>query len=172
MPTRTRRAPSRRGAQPQIPARFTQNYRILAPVRTHHRRATCAEVDCPSIRRAPCETVGCSNYNAGWKTILPAGSPLLEAVRSCGKTFLEKPAEAGLVEFIFPAGQQCFAQHLAPDVGPCQVEHWVSLDRPGIYAVTRPGLRTIRFGERADLWAEHWAEHADKVAKQRERLVT
>lgn len=167
MARRRGRAGIGRGAPARVPDRF-QTYKILAPVRTHHRRATCAEVDCPNWRRARCGPAGCTRFHTGWRTILPAGrADLLHAARTSGRAFVEKPAGGGLVEFVFHPGQQCFeSPHWAADAGPCQVEHWVPLERPALYAVQ--GARTFRFGERGDLWAEHFAEHSRRI----ERLVT
>ena len=150
------------GRQQRIPARYAQTYTMLAPPDTHRRRASCAEVDCPNLSRARCEAVGCARFETGWRTVLPVGSPLLNVARTSGRRFLEKPPEAGLVEFVFAPGQQCFeSPHWAADAGPCQVVHSVSLERPGIFAVR--GMRSRAFGERSGLWAEHWAEHWDHV---------
>jgi hypothetical protein len=153
-----------------VPGRF-QTYRLLAPLASHHRRATCAEVDCPDWHRAGCGQAGCQYWETGWRTTVPAGSVLERDVRRSGRRFLETPEAAGTVSFLFFPHQQCFAApHWAPGAGPCQVEHFVPLDRPGIYRVDS-GASVTRFGERADLWAEHWAEHADRVQRHLERVV-
>jgi hypothetical protein len=154
----------RRSARPRIPARFAQTYTMLAPPATHRRRATCAEVDCPNLSRARCEAVSCPRFDNGWKTVLHARQvDLLHLARTSDRRFLERPPdEGGIIEFVFMPGQQCFeSPHWAADAGPCQVVHTVSLDRPGIYRVR--GGRSLDFGGRSDLWAEHWAGHADRV---------
>lgn len=155
-----------------------QTYQVFAPIRSHWRAATCDEVGCPTVRGARCEEVGCARYETGWRTVLPTTSTdLLTLARGSGRKYIEKPPQAGLIEFVFPAGQQCFDSmvvHRAAG-GPCRERHMVQLDRPGIFVVRR-GQRADkapppsgRFGmtfTRPELWAEHFAEHQQKLADQ------
>mgnify|MGYP001585780886 FL=1 len=149
----------------RIPPQYAQTYKMLAPASSHRRSATCAEVDCPNLSRARCGQAGCPRFEVGWKTLLHVRqADLLHIARTSGRRYLELPPdEGGVVEFVFAPGQQCFeSPHWAADAGPCQVVHSVSLERPGIYVVR--GGRSRNFGDgRSDLWAEHWAEHVDKV---------
>lgn len=159
----------RRETQPRLPARFTQTYTMLAPLDTHRRPATCAEVACPNLSQARCEAAGCARFELGWTTLLHANQTYqLHLARTSGRRFLEKPADdGGVIEFRFASGQQCFeSPHWAADVGPCQVKHTVSLERPARFQMR--GARSIEFS-RPELWAEHWAEHADKVRTERGR---
>lgn len=178
---RTRRPPSRLAARTarDINPRWIQRYEVHAPLRSHWRPATCEEVDCPGVRPARCEEVDCPNYHNGWKTIVPAGSDLVDLARRSGRTFIELPAVAGLVEFRFAAGQQCFAEHDAIG-GPCRQagRHLVQLDKPGLY-VLRQGDR--RFGSgpvrqftgrnAPEDWRDHFSEHQEKVKQARENAL-
>lgn len=148
------------GKRVRIPPRYTQTYKMLAPLNTHWRPATCDEVDCPTVQPANCADVDCGPHLNGWKTVVPAGSDLADLARGSGRQFVEVPVDGGLVEFRFPAGQRCFARHQREGAGPCQQKHVVPLERPGIYVVR--GAQTVRFS-RSELWAEHWAEHADRI---------
>lgn len=168
-----------------MPARYTQRtgngltpnmyqtYQVLAPLHTHWRHAKCSEVDCAGSHPIRCEDAGCGHHENGWRTVLPQNSPLCRDVRASGRTFIELPPDSeGKIHFTFPPGQQCFAGHMS-EGGPCQMKdrHLVSLERPGLYVV-REGDRRDRTGWRQqfkspELWAEHFAEHQDKVRDQR-----
>lgn len=82
-----------------------QLFRMSAPIPTHRRIATCAEVDC-------------SHYMNGWITKVATGSQAALYIRHLsGRKFVEK-AEGGHSTFTFYPGQKCFRSHTA------------SLDRP------------------------------------------
>lgn len=84
---------------PKIPAEKMTSFEISAPVSTHWRRATCAEV-------------GCADFENGWTT---PTAPLLEGerdrLRAMGYRFAEIPGDAGPV-LMFEAGQPCFRASL------------------------------------------------------------
>jgi hypothetical protein len=59
-------------------------------------------------REVSCLEIGCLNYAAGWKTILPADDIAnIELIRRSNMGFREE-REDGLVTFIFSPGQECF----------------------------------------------------------------
>ena len=59
-------------------------------------------------REVSCKEIGCVNYAAGWKTILPVGDIAnIEMIRRSGMGFREE-REDGLVVFVFTPGQECF----------------------------------------------------------------
>ena len=59
-------------------------------------------------REVSCKEIGCVNYAAGWKTILPVDDTAnIEMIRRSGMGFREE-REDGLVTFIFTPGQECF----------------------------------------------------------------
>ena len=64
-----------------------KTYRAVAPVKTHFRPATCAEVDC-------------QNYVNGWKTVVPSSSDHAQYIRSAdfkrSYHYTERAAEGGL----------------------------------------------------------------------------
>lgn len=135
---------------PSLPSQHFKTYEIIAPLSTHYRKATCAEVKCGA-------------YTNGWKTIVPSDSPQAQYIRTMsGRKFVEKRGEsAGLTEFTFYAGQQCFGSD----------QHRVPLEREPIY-VARGGdargnpLRERRVHANASDWQEDFAGHLDKVKKQ------
>jgi len=59
-------------------------------------------------REVSCKEIGCVNYAAGWKTILPADDIAnIEMIRRSNMGFREE-REDGLVVFVFAPGQECF----------------------------------------------------------------
>ena len=59
-------------------------------------------------REVSCLEIGCVNYAAGWKTILPADDIAnIEMIRRSNMGFREE-REDGLVVFVFSPGQECF----------------------------------------------------------------
>ena len=89
------------------PALF-ERFRVVSPLPTHFRRATCAEVDCP-------------HFLKGWITIVPTVSDKADYIRhTSGRRFKEIKQEQGMSEFRFPPGQTCFRrdQHVHPNGTP------------------------------------------------------
>lgn len=140
---------------PQLPSQHFKTYEIIAPLQTHYRQATCAEVQC-----AP--------HVNGWVTRVPVGSSAEQYIRSgsSGRRFTETTdaddMAEGVAEFMFPPGQQCFASD----------KHRVSLEREPLY-VARGGdargnpLRERRVHTRAVDWQEDFAGHLDKVRQSK-----
>lgn len=146
------REPNR--VSPLLPASAMQSYVISAPLATHHRRATCAEVKC-------------SGYSNGWRTPIDETSDLGQQQahyirQQSGRKFAEW-AEAGLTVFEFEAGQQCFREHFAP------------LDRPAIYLVQggdwrgNPRRIPTRRHVRPEDWVEDFATHQQALADKQQK---
>ena len=140
-----------RPIEPAGPVQAYQTYAIDAPRSTHWRAATCEEVDCP-------------HYLNGWKTILPAGSDLVDVIKQSGRRFtVEVDTDAGLMAFIFEAGQPCFQAS----------RHMVRLDREEVF-LTRHGdwrgdLGGRHVYDRPDQWTDDFATHQDRIAAARQR---
>ncbi len=139
--------------QPIGPVEAYKTYAIKAPIPTHWRAASCAEVEC-------------SHYANGWRTIVPATSDHADLIRSgrTGRAFTEKPAGAGLTEFVFPAGQACFRAS----------QHKVPLERPPLYIVRGGDWRGNPTGQhrthqRPEHWVEDFGEHQQGLADRRAR---
>lgn len=120
-------------------------YGLRAPVQTHFRPATCAEI-------------GCSAYLNGWKTILPVGSDLIGVLKNSGRKYVQVPSEeGGLAEFHFEPGQPCFKADT----------HVISLEREPIYLVRRGG-QTQQHRYASD-WVDDSAIYLDKVRDEIEK---
>lgn len=128
------------GRQRPLPPGMMQTYQIAAPVSTHWRRATCAEVNCQAAER-------------GWQMVLDLTTELGQKQaryikHQSGRRYEIADQRDGLVTLIFRGGQECFA------------EHKVRTDRPEIYRV-RPGDRrgnTTGQPARVHTKPEHWIE--------------
>lgn len=146
----------------------TRNYDASAPLATHWRIATCAEVDCRALEQ-------------GWQTSifeddtvppLPPNATEDKHMRRMmslrdlsakqayyirhlsGRHFTEHRDETGATVFTFPPGQECFT------------EHKVRIDRPELFIVTDRGARRVH--RRPEDWAEDLAQHADAINKARQ----
>ena len=108
-------------------------YRIDAPVETHTRKATCAEVDC-------------SAWRLGWTTTVDTSTRLgrdqARYIRNLSGRRLVEHREGQMVVFTFEAGQRCFG------------EHRVSLDRPEVYRIGRARVSP-------DQWIDELKEETD-----------
>lgn len=111
-------------------------YRAIKPISTHFRQGTCQEVSC-------------LNYLNGWKTILPKEHDGVQWIRETQLRYTEVNNE-NMIEFIFEAGQECFKRN----------EHYVSLDKPAIYAI-RDSLGTKR--QEANEWVDKFNNHLTKL---------
>jgi hypothetical protein len=129
-----------------------KTYGIRAPLSTHWRAASCAEVEC-------------EHYLNGWRTIVPADSPQAEYIRRrSGRKFTEERQPGGLTEFTFPAGQPCF-QASAHRLRVEREERF--LIRDGDHRGNPRGTPVREL--RPDDWADDFANHQDKIATQFER---
>lgn len=140
--------------QPVGPVQAYKTYSVIAPVATHFRAATCAEVDCP-------------NHVNGWRTVvderLELGQRQAHYIRrESRRKYTEQRGEDGLTTFEFEAGQTCFAQHKT------------RLARPETFLVRggdhrgSAGLGTYRHSRAAD-WVEDFALHQQGIAERIER---
>lgn len=142
--------------QPKLPAGAYQTFALSAPLATHFRAGTCAEVG------------DCEPYQNGWRTTVDEttelGQQQAHYIRKiAGRAFKESRGEGGLTVFEFPAGQQCFRTHR------------VRIDRPehclawrGDWRV-QPRRDDITVFQRGDQWVDSFAEHQDKLATALER---
>lgn len=137
---------------PQLPSQHFKTYEIVAPLQTHFRKATCAEVECAA-------------YVNGWVTRVPVGSQAEQYIRSggSGRRFTETTTiDSAEREFVFEPGQQCFASD----------KHRVPLEREPLY-IARGGdargnpMRERRVHTRASDWQEDFAGHLDRVRQSK-----
>lgn len=132
---------------PAMPAHAYKTYAIVAPKQTHTRKATCAEVEC-------------QHHIHGWVTTVIRGSDDEALIRRAGRHFVEEPAEANMVRFVFPPGQPCFRVST----------HRVTLEREPLYVVRdgdwrgNPRGTDPRRHTRAADWVDDFATHQDKLA--------
>lgn len=135
--------------QPRVPPQMMQTYSVAAPLRTHWRPATCAEVECGS-------------YLRGWRTIVPAQGVHADYIRSqSGRRYTVELGPDGLATFTFEAGQRCFHAH----------DHRVPLGRPPVYLVRAGDWRQstpLRNHSGADPWVDDLRSHTERVARERE----
>jgi hypothetical protein len=140
-------------SQPAGPVQAYITFRAAAPLATHWRPASCAEVDC-------------AHYVNGWATTVLPGSDEEALVRQAGRVWRHQvqggpwPDAAGFLRFEFEAGQVCFAAH----------RHRVPLERPPLFVVRngdwRANLGVRRTHTRATDWVDEFANHQDKVARR------
>ena len=142
---------------PAAPVTAYKTYALSAPIQTHTRPGTCAEVNC-------------AHWLAGWKTTVDVSTELGQRqakyiVNKSGRKFCETTGfgdiNKQLREFMFPPGQKCFR------------EHRVSLEREPAFIV-RGGdwrgnpMREFRQHANGNDWVEDFAEHTDRIKRLRE----
>lgn len=142
--------------RPALGAESMKTYQLSAPIQTHHRPATCAEVDCP-------------NHSYGWKTVVDTGTDLGQRQAAFIKEDTTRrhtsyrEGDAGVVVFIFEAGQTCFDQHTIP------------LEREPTYLVKDGDWRGNPRGTRplvhdsADNWVDDFATHQQRIRERQQR---
>lgn len=142
--------PSVNRITPQLPVTAMKTYGLRAPLRSHWRKATCAEVDCES-------------YRNGWMTTVSNDSRAAYYIRKeSGRSFTETSLDGGRVIFTFGPGQTCFASD----------EHVVRLEREAFYVVRegdwrgnpRPHTAGNRTHVRAEDWVDDFATHQGRLA--------
>jgi hypothetical protein len=137
---------------PQGRVQDYKTYQILAPVTTHRRRATCAEIGCP-------------NYLKGWKLRVEGLPPeMLHAAKTSGRKFTELDITEDEHWLIFEAGQPCFkaAEHTAP------------LDKQEIFIARDGDFRgnptgNVRRHTRPEFWLEDMQENLGRLHALHER---
>ena len=141
--------------QPNLPAIAYKTYQVVAPKSTHFREATCEEVNCNAWR-------------LGWKTVIDETSTLGQMQahyirKESKRKYVETKLENQFTEFLFEAGQQCFASHQT------------RIDRPEIFVITGGDWRgnplgtEPKFHSRPIDWVDDFANHQDKIQTQLER---
>lgn len=142
--------------EPAAPATAYQTYALKRIPGVHTRPARCEEVDCAA-------------YQHGWITRVDISTELgrrqLEYIKKVSGrrwrdvTGLRTPH---ILELMFEAGQQCFAQHQ------------VSTEREPLYIVRGGDHRGNPTGmqrrhTRAQDWVEDMGEHLDRVREDKQR---
>lgn len=131
----------------KMPPQFFKTYAVMAPVGTHFRPATCAEVDCP-------------HYLHGWRVRVESLTPDLQhAARNSGRRYAEQQVAEGETWLVFEAGQPCFKAS----------QHRARLDRPELYVVRdgdhrgNPRGTKARLHQRPEHWLEDFAGHQSAI---------
>jgi hypothetical protein len=137
-----------------LPPEAKKTYSIRAPIATHWRSASCAEVDCEL-------------YTDGWRLraeLLSEGD--LHLIRESGRKWTELQIAEGETWLVFSPGTPCLLQW---SVGQPFTErnHKVQA-RPEVYLLT-PGDWRMWCGEeyrfrRSDQWVEDFGEHQERLA--------
>ncbi len=119
-----------------------QTYQIKAPIATHWRKATCAEIEC-------------AHYLNGWRVRLESLPPeMVHAARNSGRKFTELHVSAEENWLVFEAGQACFQESA----------HKVPLDRQELFIVRDGDWRGNPTGRvRQHTNPEHWVEQMDET---------
>jgi hypothetical protein len=148
--------------QPVGPASAYKTFTVAAPIGTHWRDASCAEVECEARRH-------------GWRTVVDEATELGQRQagyirREClsvlapaqpedqRRRYVET-TEHGMTVFTFPAGQTCFEAHKVP------------LERPEFYVVREGDWRGNPRGiaprrmSGPDPWLNEFGEHQDRISR-------
>lgn len=141
--------------QPNMRPQDYITFRILAPVRTHFGPATCEDVDCKAMIN-------------GWSSLIDEATELGQKQahyirKISGRSFKESRTPAGLTEFIFTSGQNCFAQHVYRNELPARF-----LVQGGDHRGNPLSIRPVEHTRPED-WVENFALHQDKVKTILER---
>jgi hypothetical protein len=137
----------------QLPPEHLKTYRVLQPLKTHYRKATCFEVKCDLMAN-------------GWRSVIDEATDLGQAQahyirHEAGRRFSEEKTPNGLTVFTFVPGQKCFNQHV------------VNLDRPARFLIQDGDSRgnprgTETVVRTAEDWADDFANHQQKLADKHE----
>ncbi|WP_433893035.1 hypothetical protein [Streptomyces sp. CA-111067] len=137
--------------QPQMPLHAYQTFEVRAPLATHFRAASCAEVDCAAHLR-------------GWSSVIDERTELGQRQayyirRESGRRCTETRDDAGLTHFAFEAGQSCFAadkhrvrRQDVPELYFVRQGHWLGARTPSRKHATG-----------AD-WTDEFATHQDRLS--------
>lgn len=139
---------------PALPVTAMKTYHIAAPLSTHWRPASCAEVDCLA-------------YLHGWQTscdeTTDLGARQAHYIRhDRSRKHTERRAETGLTVFEFAAGQTCFTSHRLPVGRP---ERFLVVG--GDFRGNPTGFR--REHTKPDFWVEDMAGNLDDIRTRHER---
>jgi hypothetical protein len=131
----------------KAPAHTMRTFQIDQPLKTHFRRATCAEVDCKD---------SAGGWVMGFDLTDPQKAAAARWIRDhSGRTFTAV-LTPGKVVLTFPAGQTCFAKHRVP------------LEREPFYVVRNGDFRGCPTRERvihanADTFVDQWDNDLSKL---------
>jgi hypothetical protein len=129
-----------------------KTYQIAAPLKTHWRAATCAEISCPQ-------------YERGWQVRVENLTPeMLHAAKTSGRKYSELHVTEGETWLVFEAGQPCFRES----------QHRVKLDRQEIYIARDGDWRGNPTGRvlkhtRPEHWVEDFQDNSEKIIQIKER---
>lgn len=127
------------------PRRF-KTHAIRAPLATHFRIASCAEIECTA-------------YREGWNYHKQTMSDIqLYTVTHSGRRWREMNIAPGFTYIIFEPGQRCFETHR------------VSVGRPEFFFIGRGDSRVFQTNKATQYkpndFVDEWANHLDKIAKR------
>lgn len=145
--------------EPAMAPSAYKTYAVVAPLSSHFRPATCAEVDCP-------------HYVNGWGVRIHQLPPEDQAAlrvatfnrdgRTYRYSYVEREMEAGETWLLYKPGQPCFQAS----------RHRTRIERPELYVVRDGDHRGNPRGTKARLhqnpahWQEDFAEHQQKLADE------
>lgn len=139
--------------EPMGPEHAYKTYAISAPLATHWRKATCAEV-------------GCLHYANGWRVRLEGLPPeLVQTAKTSGRRYVEERVAEDQTWLVFEAGQPCFQA----------AQHRLATARPELYLVRdgdwrgNPRGTPTRVHRRPEDWTEDLREHIDKLDEARKK---
>jgi hypothetical protein len=123
-----------------------QTYSIHAPLSTHWRSISCAEL-------------GCANYLNGWTVRVEHLTPAqLHTCRTSGRRYTELAVREGENYLVYEAGQPCFEASA----------HVVRVERPELYVIRDGDTRANPTGRRAVVdgatWNDDFGEHQERIA--------
>ena len=142
---------------PKLPVHAMKTYEMRWPTSTHHRSATCAEVDCPQYL---------NGWQMGFDLTVPEKVEAANWVRNQSGLSFSFALTETTVTFTFPAGQQCLESRIRP--------HTVTLEREPLYLV-RGGdfrgnpLRQQRAHVNGADFADDWHTSLDRLEEQMRR---
>ncbi len=143
---------------PVGPPQAYQTYTYAQPLKTHWARVPCGEA-----------VGGCEAHRRGWSSVIDVSTELGRQraryiAHDSGRAFtVDYRREANMIEFTFPAGQQCFEGHyrLKGDAPLVRL-------RTGDHR-SRVNTGTITVFNRVGDWRDHMAEHQQRLADRRQR---
>jgi len=140
--------------EPAAGPQYFQTYRIAAPITTHRRRATCAEVDCEKRRKG---------FRAQFDVSTVAGrNNALRAEELKGHRMFSRTVAGSLVTYTFPAGQDCLDVHTVPlEREPFYVT------RGGDHRGNPRGIAPVRLNEAN--FIDHFQNNQAKLIQRLER---
>jgi hypothetical protein len=144
----------------RIPLNMTpdayKTYRVLAPLHSHWRQATCEEIDCEA-------------FIHGWKTTVDESTELGQQqayfIRHDKTRSATEHRDGGLTTFTYTAGQRCFAW----------MNHKTRVGRLDLFVVDggtydeNPVGIPRRMHTNGAFWAEDFAENQDNIASRIQR---